>query len=37
MKVLDSKDVLIYQVPPKGRLMLIHAEQEAATQPLDSA
>jgi len=37
MKVLDSKDVLIYQVPPKGRLVLIHAEQEAATQPLDSA
>ncbi len=36
MKVLDSKDVLIYQVPPKGRLTLIKAE-EAATQALASA
>jgi hypothetical protein len=37
MKVLDSKDVLIYQVPPKGRLMLIKAEEAAATQALADA
>ena len=29
MKVMDSKDVLIYQVPPKGELMLIRAEEAA--------
>jgi hypothetical protein len=29
MKVLDSKDVLIYQVPPKGELMLVRAEEAA--------
>lgn len=27
LKVLDSKDVLIYQVPPKGALMLIEAQE----------
>jgi len=37
MKVLDSKDVLIYQVPPKGRLMLIKAEEAATTQKLADA
>lgn len=37
MKVLDSKDVLIYQVPPKGRLMLIKAEEAAATQAIADA
>ena len=29
MKVMDSKDVLIYQVPPKGELMLVRAEEAA--------
>lgn len=37
MKVLDSKDVLIYQVPPKGRLELIKAEQAAVTEALADA
>jgi hypothetical protein len=32
LKVFDSKDVLIYQLPPKGALMLITA-QEQAQQP----
>ncbi len=34
MKVLDSKDVLIYQVPPKGQLTLIQAEKAAAREAL---
>lgn len=34
MKVLDSKDVLIYQVPPKGQLTLIKAEEAAAREAL---
>lgn len=38
MKVMDSKDVLIYQVPPKGALTLIQqAEADAARQVLTSA
>jgi uncharacterized FlaG/YvyC family protein len=36
MKVLDSKDVLIYQVPPKGALTLIKALEAEATQLLTS-
>lgn len=32
LKVFDSKDILIYQLPPKGALMLIKA-QESAQQP----
>jgi hypothetical protein len=31
MQVFDSKDVLIYQVPPKGEIRLIR-EQEAAAE-----
>lgn len=34
MKVLDSKEVLIYQVPPKGQLTLIKAEEAAAREAL---
>lgn len=30
MKVLDSKDVLIYQVPPKGKLEIIESQDQAA-------
>lgn len=37
MKVLDSKDVLIYQVPPKGELTLIRAAETEARQALASA
>jgi len=29
LKVFDSKDVLIYQLPPKGALMLIKAQEHA--------
>jgi hypothetical protein len=29
LKVFDSKDVLIYQLPPKGALMLIKAQESA--------
>jgi hypothetical protein len=29
LKVFDSKDVLIYQMPPKGALMLIKAQENA--------
>lgn len=29
LKVFDSKDVLIYQLPPKGALMLIKAQENA--------
>ncbi len=29
LKVFDSKDVLIYQLPPKGALMLITAQEQA--------
>jgi len=28
MKVLDSKDVLIYQVPPKGKLEIIQSQDQ---------
>lgn len=34
MKVLDSKDVLIYQVPPKGVLTLIKDQKDAAASQL---
>lgn len=34
MKVLDSKDVLIYQVPPKGELTLIRAAESDAQRAL---
>jgi hypothetical protein len=34
MKVLDSKDVLIYQVPSKGQLSLVKAEEAAARRML---
>jgi hypothetical protein len=34
MKVLDSKDVLIYQVPSKGELTLIKAEEAASRRML---
>jgi hypothetical protein len=38
MKVFDSNDVLIYQLPPKGALMLIKAqEQEQQSQVKTSA
>lgn len=37
MKVLDSKDVLIYQVPPKGELTLIRAAEAEAKQAIASA
>lgn len=37
MKVLDSKDVLIYQVPPKGELTLIRASEAEAKQAIASA
>jgi hypothetical protein len=38
MKVFDSKDVLIYQLPPKGALMLIKTqEQEQRSQVQTSA
>lgn len=38
LKVFDSKDVLIYQLPPKGALMLIKAqEQEQQSQVKTSA
>lgn len=37
MKVLDSKDVLIYQVPPKGELTLIRAAETEAKQAIASA
>lgn len=29
LRVFDSKDVLIYQLPPKGALMLIKAQEKA--------
>jgi len=29
LKVFDSKDILIYQLPPKGALMLIKAQENA--------
>jgi hypothetical protein len=29
LQVYDSKDVLIYQLPPKGALMLIKAQENA--------
>jgi len=29
LKVFDSKDVLIYQLPPKGALMLIESQESA--------
>lgn len=32
LKVFDSKDILIYQLPPKGALQLIKS-QESAQQP----
>jgi biotin carboxyl carrier protein len=32
LKVFDSKDVLIYQLPPKGSLLLIQS-QESAQKP----
>lgn len=28
MEVFDSKNILIYQVPPKGYLMLIHSQEK---------
>lgn len=34
MKVLDSRDVLIYQVPSKGELALIRAEEAASRRVL---
>lgn len=34
MKVLDSKDVLIYQVPSKGQLTLVKAEEAASRRML---
>ncbi len=34
MKVLDSKEVLIYQVPPKGQLALVRAEETNVRQDL---
>ncbi len=37
MRVLDSKDVLIYQVPPKGQLMLVRAEDVDAGHAIDRA
>ncbi len=37
MKVLDSKDVLIYQVPPKGELTLIRAAEAEAQRALAQA
>ncbi len=37
MKVLDSKDILIYQVPSKGELALVKAEEVAARRMLVSA
>ncbi len=29
LKVFDSKDILIYQLPPKGALMLISAQEQS--------
>jgi hypothetical protein len=29
LQVYDSKDILIYQLPPKGALMLIKAQENA--------
>ncbi len=37
MKVLDSKDVLIYQVPPKGELTLIRASETETRRAIASA
>lgn len=37
MRVLDSKDILIYQVPPKGQLMLVRAEDVDAGHAIDRA
>lgn len=37
MKVLDSKDILIYQVPSKGELAVVKAEEAAALRMLVSA
>ncbi|KAF0098936.1 MAG: hypothetical protein FD187_2288 [bacterium] len=37
MRVLDSKDVLIYQMPPKGQLMLVRAEDVDAGHAIDRA
>lgn len=37
LKVLDSKEVLIYQVPSKGELALVNAEEAAARRMLASA
>jgi hypothetical protein len=37
MKVLDSKDILIYQVPSKGELAVVKAEEAAARRMLVSA
>lgn len=37
MKVLDSKDVLIYQVPSKGELALVNAEEAAARRTIARA
>lgn len=34
MRVMDRKDVLIYQVPTKGELALIRAEEAAARRML---
>jgi hypothetical protein len=37
MQVYDSKDVLIYQMPPKGALMLIKAQENAQQSQLKTS
>lgn len=37
LKVFDSKDVLIYQLPPKGALTLIKAEESAQRSQVETS
>jgi hypothetical protein len=37
MEVYDSKNVLIYQVPPKGLLMLIHSEDKQRASQVETS
>ncbi len=37
MRLYDSKDVLIYQVPPKGELFLVRAQEKAAESRLETS
>ncbi|MDP1906622.1 MAG: hypothetical protein Q8M09_20680 [Pseudomonadota bacterium] len=37
MEVYDSKNILVYQVPPKGVLMLIHSQENQAASQIETS